>query len=86
MAEERQAPLVGPLEVVEDQDDELVPERAANSPTTAAKNRNRSVSASVAFDGGRSGRRLARAGHQPGQLGSVGLDMGQQLSSGAWVT
>ena len=35
---------------------------AASSPTTAAKSKNRSVSESVALDGGRSGIRLASAG------------------------
>ena len=63
MAQQEQAALVGPLEVVEDQDDRLVcAEVAVSRPTTAANSRNRSVSASVAFVGGRSGRRLASAG------------------------
>ena len=51
-------------------------------PTTAAKSRNRSVSASVALDGGRSGIRPARAGTSRDEFGPVGLDVGQELILG----
>ena len=56
--------------------------RRPSSPTTAANSRNRSVSASVAFDGGRSGIRLANAGTRPGQLRAVRGDVRDELVLG----
>ena len=82
VAQEEQAPLVGPLEVVEDQDDGLVLRHRGQQPHHGGEEQ---VPLGVGVGG--LGRREvgdpAGQGRAPvGQLGSVGRDVGQQLVFG----
>ena len=57
----------------------------SSKPTTAVKNRNRSVSASVAFEGGRSATLLARAGTSRLSSDPWASTWARTCSSAAWV-
>ena len=53
-----------------------------NRPTTAAKSKNRSVSVSVALDGGQVGDPAGQCGHQSTEFRPVGRDVGDERCFG----
>ena len=83
MTEQLQAGLVGPLQIVEHQHDRLLlATPSTNSPTTAANSRKRSVSASVAFDGGSSGNPARQLPAPAAPARTVRVDMRDELGFG----
>ena len=78
VAEQQQAPLVRPLQVIEDQDHRLVPRtRPPATPRPTAKSRNRSVSASSALRRREVGDAAGQGRHQIEPARSRGLRRGR---------
>ena len=74
VAEEVHAARVGPVRVVEQDDDRLRLGRWRRS-TTASNSRSRSVSGSVAVGRGSVGRATSQLGHEPAELAAVPRDV-----------